>query len=49
MLSGEIHAHNTFDQPAALVPQLCDVSASGATIKISLPPASVLAAEIQLA
>lgn len=48
-LSGEIHAHNTFETPAALSPQPLKLSASGAIFKVSLPPSSVVAIEIALA
>jgi alpha-N-arabinofuranosidase len=48
ILSGEIHAHNTFDQPEALVPQPFPLDVSGSAFAISLPPASIVAAEISL-
>jgi alpha-N-arabinofuranosidase len=48
ILSGEIHAHNTFDAPEALTPQSFDLDASGTTFTVTLPPASVFAAGIKL-
>jgi alpha-N-arabinofuranosidase len=48
ILSGEIHAHNTFDQPEALVPQPFTLGVSGSSFTISLPAASVVAAEVCL-
>jgi alpha-N-arabinofuranosidase len=49
LLSGEIHAHNTFDAPETLTPRPYTIEATGASFVITLPPASVLAAEIALA
>ncbi len=49
VLTGEIHAHNTFDHPDFLQPQPFKIGVSGSPFKITLPPASVLAAEIALA
>jgi alpha-L-arabinofuranosidase len=48
ILSGEIHAHNTFDAPETLTPRPYTIDATGASFVITLPPASVLAAEIAL-
>ena len=48
ILSGEIHAHNTFEKPEALTPQSGALQAVGSSFKVNLPPASVMAAEIQL-
>jgi alpha-N-arabinofuranosidase len=48
ILSGEIHAHNTFDAPETLTPRPYAIDATGASFVITLPPASVLAAEIAL-
>jgi alpha-N-arabinofuranosidase len=47
-LSGEIHAHNTFDATDACKPQTFDLAASGSEFKVTLPPASAVAAEIAL-
>jgi alpha-L-arabinofuranosidase len=49
VLSGEIHAHNTFDRPDAVEPQPFNVQASGAAFVVILPPASIVAARIALA
>ena len=49
VLTGEIYAHNTFDHPDFLQPQPFKMEGSGSPFKITLPPASVLAAEIILA
>ncbi len=48
ILSGEIHAHNSFEQPEALTPQPLALDVSGASFTIPLPPAAVLSASIQL-
>ncbi len=48
VLSGEIHAHNTFDAPETLTPRPYAIDATGASFVITLPPASVVAAEIAL-
>ncbi len=48
VLTGEIHVHNTFDAPDTITPQPCTLNAAGATFTITLPPASVVAAEIAL-
>lgn len=48
ILNGEIHTHNTFDAPETLTPRPYAIDATGASFVITLPPASVLAAEIAL-
>jgi len=48
ILTGEIHAHNTFDAPETLTPRPYAIEATGASFVLTLPPASVLAAEIAL-
>ena len=48
VLSGEIHACNTFDAPEQVTPQLLPVSASGAAIRVVLPPAAVAAIQVRL-
>lgn len=48
LLSGEIHAHNTFDQPESIKPRAVELDVTGASFTIVLPAASVLAAEIAL-
>lgn len=47
-LSGEIHAHNTFDAPEALQPAALAVTARGAELRVSLPPACVTALTVEL-
>jgi len=49
VLSGEIHAHNTFDAPDAVQPQAVQMRADGPSFTLHLPPASVNAFQIQLA
>ena len=48
VLSGEIHAHNTFDAPNALQPQAIDLQGEGSSLTWTLPPACVLSAQIDL-
>ncbi len=48
LLTGEIHAHNTFDRPEALIPQSMPLQASGSSFALLLPPASVAAIELQI-
>lgn len=48
ILTGEIHAHNRFDQPEAIQPQPFKIEASGSSFSVTLPPACVVAAEIVL-
>jgi alpha-N-arabinofuranosidase len=48
VLTGEIHAHNTFDAPETVAPQAMGLSAVGDTMTITLPPASVTAIEMVL-
>ncbi len=47
-LSGEIHAFNTFDAPEALAPKPFTLTATESTFTVTLPPSSVVAAEIAL-
>jgi alpha-L-arabinofuranosidase len=49
ILAGEIHAHNTFEQPEALIPGPYPLGIEGKTFQISLLPASVLALDLNLA
>jgi len=49
VLAGEIHAHNTFDQPEVLTPQpfkIQSLAASGSQLTIPMPPASVVSIEL---
>lgn len=48
VLSGEIHAHNTFDAPESVKPQACRSECRGAEVHLVIPPASVTALEILL-
>ena len=48
VLSGEIHAHNTFDAPETIAPQNVALNVSGTTFTVTLPPATVFAAGIKL-
>jgi alpha-L-arabinofuranosidase len=48
LLHGEIHAHNTFDQPETVKPQVYRLGASGSLFNMTLPPASIIATEIEL-
>jgi alpha-N-arabinofuranosidase len=48
VLAGEIHAHNTFDEPELVCPRPLDIDASGPSFTLTLPPASVVAAEVSL-
>jgi alpha-L-arabinofuranosidase len=49
VLTGEIHAHNTFDAPETIQPRPMDVACEGARFVLTLPAASIVAVEIQLA
>jgi alpha-L-arabinofuranosidase len=49
VLTGEIHVHNTFDAPNTIQPEAMDVTCEGARFVLTLPAASVVAVEIQLA
>ena len=49
VLSGEIHAHNTYDQPATVAPRPFELDASGTLFTLALPPASVITAMVALA
>jgi alpha-N-arabinofuranosidase len=46
--NADIHAHNTFEQREAVVPQTKSVSMSEETLVVEFPPASVVALNIQL-
>jgi alpha-N-arabinofuranosidase len=48
MISGEIHAHNTFDTPDQVKPQACHAECHRSEVHLVLPPASVTALEITL-
>ena len=48
VLSGEIRTRNTFDQPEAIQPQAHEVKASGASLTVPMPPASIVSVEVAL-
>jgi alpha-N-arabinofuranosidase len=48
VLAGEIHAYNTFDTPEAVRPAALDVAVRGSQVRLTLPPASVVAVELAL-
>jgi alpha-L-arabinofuranosidase len=48
VLSGEIHAHNTFDAPEQVTPQPFAVEWKGSQVRLALPPASVAALRVHL-
>lgn len=45
----DIHAHNTFEQPTAVVPQEKPVHLAGSSFAVEFPPASVTAVRVTLA
>jgi alpha-L-arabinofuranosidase len=49
LTSSDIHAHNTFDQPAALEPQSRALEAKGPGLTLVFPPASVTRLSVSLA
>jgi alpha-N-arabinofuranosidase len=49
ILTGEIHSHNTFDQPEALVPQPFNLAATGSSFTVDQPAASVLTIKLEIA
>ena len=48
VLTGEIHAHNTFAAPDAIGPMPMAVEAVGSEFVVALPPASVTALRVDL-
>ena len=48
VLTGEIHAHNTFDAPATIGPAPFETKMQGSEFVVELPAASVAAFEIAL-
>ena len=49
VLAGEIHAHNTFEQPETIQPVPLAAALDNGQIRLVLPPASVAAVEVDLA
>jgi alpha-L-arabinofuranosidase len=47
-LTGEIHAHNTFDHPEILTPVSLPVALKGSKLHLTLPPACVVAVQVEL-
>ena len=43
ILAGEVHAHNTFDQPDQVVPQALQAELTAEGVRVTLPPCSVAA------
>ena len=48
LTAADIHAHNTFDQPNAVVPRKQQIPIQGRELVITLPPASVTALTLDL-
>jgi alpha-N-arabinofuranosidase len=48
VLTGEIHAHNTFEAPETVTPAPLALDARGSRLHLTLPPASVAAIQLQL-
>jgi alpha-N-arabinofuranosidase len=48
LTNADMHAHNTFEQPNAVVPQTKPLTTNGGTFVIEFPPASVAALNLQL-
>jgi alpha-N-arabinofuranosidase len=48
LTASDIHAHNTFEQQNAVVPQKKVLNLSGSTLTITFPPASVSAVQVML-
>jgi alpha-L-arabinofuranosidase len=46
--SGDIHAHNTFEQQNAVVPKQAEVKLQGHTLRFNFPPACVAKLQIEL-
>lgn len=48
LAAADVHAHNTFDQPNAVVPQPATPVLAGGRIHIALPPASITRLDVTL-
>lgn len=48
LLTGEIHAHNTFAAPRQVTPQAFDIDCKSSQLNLTLPPASIAAIQIPL-
>jgi alpha-L-arabinofuranosidase len=48
LASSDMHAHNTFDQPNAVMPATLPVALDGGLLNVSIPPASVVRLDLSL-
>ena len=48
VLTGEIHAHNTFDEPGQVIPQAIDLTCRLDQLNLTLPPTSIAAIRVLL-
>jgi alpha-N-arabinofuranosidase len=48
VLTGEIHVHNTFDDPRQVIPQAIDLTCRLDQLKLTLPPTSIAAIRVLL-
>jgi alpha-N-arabinofuranosidase len=48
LASSDMHAHNTFDQPNAVMPTNLPVALGGGLLNVSIPPASVARLDVSL-
>jgi alpha-N-arabinofuranosidase len=48
LASSDMHAHNTFDQPNAVMPATLPVALGGGLFNVSIPPASVARLDVSL-
>jgi alpha-L-arabinofuranosidase len=48
LASSDMHAHNTFDQPNAVMPATLPVALGGGLLNVSIPPASVIRVDVSL-
>jgi alpha-L-arabinofuranosidase len=48
LASSDMHAHNTFDQPNAVMPATLPVTSADGLLNVSIPPASVARLDVSL-
>lgn len=48
LTSGDVHAHNTFDRPDAVIPVTIDLTLTGRELAVAIPPASVVKLTLSL-
>ena len=48
LTNSDLHAHNSFDQPNQVTPQVKDLHSAGRALTIQIPPASVTKMELSL-